>query len=686
MSVKTKNIGQVVGLFVGNVPPSNTALIWYDNTPNQCLHKVYNPETKLWQTLNPDIISLTTYSELVNNAKKNGLSVGNRYKIRDMDNILAIAITSTKIQYVDKLGNILIDDLGTNIQYHVISNNIIIDDVHGVINSNQQLVFSFKDETPNIENDFVLGKRKSGNNWILSKFRLNKFLSKNSGNSITWKNGFFFNFIENIKGLLDKVGGIVSYDSYEKKIKELDSAISRVSKENQGIIDNASAIINNATADKTIYDKKLPERIDTSIEPGDILKLDTLFTIISKIQRWIIKFKYATGIRISRNFSDSDGFEYVNSNDTVESAISKLQGSIKNITTKKLETVEKESVEYEGIEKNQTDFLPNDEDTNLSAFAKIRAFFKNITHNIRLTDSFEPKDYTQEVELPTKKDSLDEAYAKIVAKFNQIGIIKDGVIESNAYNTYIDYIDNELEEGEPIEKEVKRPKFLINLKKGILELFGNGLSEEDETNIKDSAKLSPSELMMSNIDRTVDYLNINHDKFKYVTDSILSEYYTEPSDSNYEYDSSSKPKTDVVFCGANEVTLSAINQSINEKGHYDAFFNKIKVGGLVLGVNNNDLAFLSMNYSTSIIKTLGNGGQITLPQNVEEGRIIFIIRDSSGYYTVHVNGSTSHKIFNGSDLVDSVTLSTDKKMIMLIFFNSFGNRSTGVWYQAQFLN
>ena len=117
----SKNLGQVAGLFVGTSAPENTSLIWYDSTPNQRCHKVYDDDKKLWVALNPQIVSLTTYSELVMNAKKNGLSIGKFYQISDKSNVLAIAVTTTKVMYSDSLGNILIDDLGTNIQYHVSS-------------------------------------------------------------------------------------------------------------------------------------------------------------------------------------------------------------------------------------------------------------------------------------------------------------------------------------------------------------------------------------------------------------------------------------------------------------------------------------------------------------------------------------------------------------------------------------
>ena len=298
----TKNIGQVVGLFIGTNPPSNTKLIWYDSTPNQNCHKVYDVATKLWRALNPEIIAVTTYSELVINAGKNGLSIGKQYQIRDKNNLLATAITSTKIQYFDELGNIVIDDLGSspdsdNKQYIVTSNNIYIDYINGVFNDSNQLIFSFKDGTPNYDNDYVLGKSRSGTEWILSKFSIKKFLSNIAGNSLTWNNGLFFNFANAIKGILDKTGGIVSWNTYTKQVQSFNTAIGNVSKENQSIISNTEKSIALEVTDDKIFDKKLPINIDITVAAGDIQRLDKLKDIIQKIQRWINQFKYATGIK-----------------------------------------------------------------------------------------------------------------------------------------------------------------------------------------------------------------------------------------------------------------------------------------------------------------------------------------------------------------------------------------------------
>lgn len=651
---KSKNIGQVVGLFISTVPPTNTTLIWYDETPNQCCHKVYNPTTKLWQVLNPDIISITTYSELINNAKKNGLSIGKQYQIRDKSGVLATAITPTKIQYVDTLGNILIDDLGANIQYHVSSSNILIDDIHGVLNSSNQLIFSFSDKTLNFETDYVLGKTRSGAEWILSKFRLINFLSKNNGNSISWKNGFFFSFADAIKGILDKTGGVVSKSSYDKKIRELDIAINNASKENQNIINNTLKEVVNATTDYVIYDKKLPINIDTTIAPGDIQRLDTLSTIVSKIQRWINQFKYATGIRISKSFADAKSAEFINNNDTVESALGKIQYYLKHpaeIGT--LNGVGELSDDYNDAGNDQTDFAPQDDDTFLSAFAKIRAFFYNITYNIRLTSYFKPKDYKSNVELPKAGDSLDEAFSKAVAKFNQIGLIYNGVIESRQRNT----TDDSTIDG--------TPKMRIDLNQGIFTLRGPGSESPTNSNKKDFIQLTPSQIRIGNDDDTLgDSLNINRRTFEYRGNS--TKYY---NSGTFLIKSASGIPVPVsaAFLNSSGVALSAKNSRGYQYGNYDAFFGNIKIGGLVLDCIYAD-SDVNITNDTSMVLCNSNKGEtitIYLPESPESGRIIFVLRGGNGGVNIQARGNNGIDKIGSS--VSTIGINTRGQVYMFVF-------------------
>ena len=384
MAGNTKNVGQVSGVYIGNTPPENIILIWYDNTPSQMVHKVYNPGLSQWVVLDQNVISSITYSEIVNIATNVGLTVGQWFKITDKSNALALAVTSTKVQYSDSLGNILIDDLGSNIQYHVSSSNLSIDDVVGVFDEvNKKLVFQFSEQVPDYTaDDYILGKVKRNNVWSLAKFKLSSFLSKVTGNSITWNGGFFFNFSSAISNILDKKGGVVSKDTYDIDKQNIATDIQNVGKENQTIIENANEAITNATSSTAIYDKQTPA-VETGGEPTDVATGDKLITIVSKFQRYINKFKFATGIKISKNFKDGTTPEYINNNDTVE-----------------------------------------------SAFQKVQYWFKHIGSVGKLSDSWVAKDYTGTVEDVAAGDTLDEAFAKAQAKLNQIGDITKGKISS----------------------------------------------------------------------------------------------------------------------------------------------------------------------------------------------------------------------------------------------------------------
>lgn len=382
----TKNLGQVAGVHIGSTPPDNVILIWYDNTPSQQRHKVYDPTLKQWVVLDQTTISAITYSELVNMAKNTGLSVGEWFQITDRSNALALAITSTKVQYSDALGNILIDDLGTNIQYHVTSSNLSIDDVIGVFDEvNKKFVFQFNEVVPDMTaDDYVLGKIQRNNVWSLAKYRLSSFLSKVTGNSISWNGGFFFNFTAAIKGILDKKGGVVAKDTYDFDMQTLNTSIQNVGKENQNIIKNAQDALDKAVAPDQFYATKSPA-LETGGEPTDADKGDALLTILSKFQRYITRFKYATGIRVSTDFTDAVNIEYVNNNDTVDSALRKMQYWLKHAGT-----------------------------------------------GSKLSPDWAPKDYAGSIVDVAGRDSLDEAFAKAIGKLNQIGDISNGLVQSKA--------------------------------------------------------------------------------------------------------------------------------------------------------------------------------------------------------------------------------------------------------------
>ena len=336
MAGGTKNLGQVAGLFIGTTPPDNTSLIWYDSTSSMQCHKVYSVTLGQWVVLDDNTILAVEYSVLRNRAQDPGLSVGQWFKITDKDNALALAITSTKVQYVDSIGNILIDDLSASIQYHVTHQNLLIDDVHGVFDTvNKRLVFQFSEVSAVnfLGDDYFLGERKVDNVWSLFKIKLSKLLSTTSGNTITWDNGFYLNFTSRFTALLDVTGGAVSKATFDNTIASIRTDLTNVASNQQAVADQAAAAVAAAVTDDMIFSKRLPDAPDVSTGPADILEGDTLQMIVNKVQRWFNSLKWATGIGLSDDYAEATTDFNVSNNDSVETAIAKLAGHVRALQT-----------------------------------------------------------------------------------------------------------------------------------------------------------------------------------------------------------------------------------------------------------------------------------------------------------------------------------------------------------------
>lgn len=322
----TKNLGQVQGLHIGTSAPQNTTLIWYDETPSQRCHKVWDNDLQQWVNLNPNLITAIQYSVLVNLASSTGLTVGQWYKITDKSNALALAITTTKVQYVDTVGNILIDDLGSNIQYHVAATNLTIDDISGVYDATtNRVVFTFTDVNPgNTANDFLLGKRLNGSVWQFVKYKVSSLISAVAGNSIAWNSGLYFNFEDAFDTKKDVIGGFIGFQTYQTNYQQLVQAINNVADNYEHLRQDCEDTISNGLSDANVYAKKLPATpvVGTAI---DVVANDTLSTIITKFQRWVNQFKNASGIRIDSTFAAVSTLQNINNSDTLLTAFQKVQ-------------------------------------------------------------------------------------------------------------------------------------------------------------------------------------------------------------------------------------------------------------------------------------------------------------------------------------------------------------------------
>ena len=645
----TSNVGQVTGLFIGSYEPTNKNLIWYDNTPNQMCHKVYDYKTKSWVALNPVIVAPTTYSEIVNNAKKNGLPIGKHYQITDKSNVLAVSISKTKIWYVDTLGNILIDDLGTNIQYHVSSSNLLIDDINGVFDTKtNKLIFQFTESDPDYDNDYVLGKKKSGTSWFLSKFKISSFLSKNSDNAISWNSGFFFNFKNAISNILNKAGGIVGYDKYNEEVTKLNTAIGNVSKENQNIVKNASDSITNETTANKIYEKAIPKNIDISVAPTDVLLGDTLFNILSKFQRWINRFKYADGIFLSRSFADAKNKQYINNNDTVNSAFQKIQYFLKNPTTvgtlpsnwNTEATVRDPSKETSGYGAYEYDGFPVPGDTIFYAFAKIVDYMKGGGKYVALSEGWKEIDYSSSVPFPKATNSIDYAVTLIVAKLKQLGIIEYGILRDNVTH------------GNRTNFNVNSGSLNLN-QKAILDNYGIVFKKKAGDTASEFTGLEVSE---------------NHFRFK-------SDYVTQRKNGFYS--------AAIIESTENDNSVSCALQAVASgtgANTFDAFFSRLKCGSITYNKVYVESPTYQITRQASLI--IWNGkeeGNMYLPNKPEDGLMILILQGTSLAFNVHAQG-TDHIDAIGKG-VTSVRISDRGSVFSFIYVSNikYGTDQAGLW-------
>lgn len=386
----SQNLGQVAGLWIGTSAPANTSLIWFDSTPAIRCHKVYSPTAAAWVVLEKSTISAVTRGELKRMAlEAGGLTQGSWYKITDLGNTLALAITPTKIQYVDLTSDaVVIDDFISPQVYTISSENLLIDDINGVWEETEQkLKFSF-DETAhdgNGNDDYLFGKKKRDSIWSLAKYKLSALVSAVTGNALSWNKGVFFNFNKALSEKTDVSGGVVGKAAYDADKVAMQKSIDNVSAANQAILSSANGYTYAQTTNEKVYAKTLP----TAPTPGtaiDIAQGDALTTIVNKIQRWITQFKTATGIKVSPNFSPATSMSAINNNDTVDSALRKIQ------------------YWYNHIE-------------------------------LSLSSTWSPKDYKGTIADVAAGDTFPDAFAKLQGKFNQLGIVSRGKVESRPLYT-----------------------------------------------------------------------------------------------------------------------------------------------------------------------------------------------------------------------------------------------------------
>lgn len=585
---QTKNLGQVSGIHIGTVPPTNTQLIWYDETVSQRCHKVYDYNLLQWVIIDQKVISNITYLELTNLASSVGLPLGKFYRITDKADCLAVSVTSTKVFYFDAKGNLLVDDLGSNIQVHVSSSNLQIDGLAGTYNeSNSTLSFSFGEYTP-ANTDYFLGKViRNGINY-LAKFKLTSLISTQTGNSLVWNgNGFYFNFVNALKAVLDKTGGVVGYNSYTSQIQSLNTQITNISSNYQNLLDYTSDLIDDRITDNVILGKKLLTNPDVSQSPTDISSGDSLTLIISKIQRWINSLKLATGIKISSGFTLPTAEASVAVNDTVETAIAKLQYSYNNI---------------------------------------------NISESLKLPSNWTSNPTVTEINLsPTM--TFAQAFAILQGKFNHIGTIVKNSITSKA-TTIRDAIGNTV------------PTVLIDMAAGSIKLN----NEAYASNYFDSL-FNKDGLVVENKNILNSILSFSNSGFKVSTGTNQNSYYWENEETKELRSGSYVHAKKTVGTGNPSMYAAftaAIEESLVSNNSFDAFFNRLKVGNLTghaqkfslesQGGNETRYIYRGTMFVVVLPGPTASDGTITLnlPSNPSDGTFIFI---SCSKINVLLNGN-----------------------------------------------
>lgn len=329
----TIDVGTVAGISIGTTPPSNPAIIWYDTTDK--LHKNYDASIGQWIPMSQAIVSeIGDFNDLINKANlPGGLPIAAFYNVlkRDADaqwNTMVWVVGQTRIQYVDKLNNIIVEDLagqGTTTQY-VASTNYFFDNIVATFDQKtSKLNYTFQQLTDNPAlEDVLYGMRVINNIPTLVKRTVKSLLSNSSKNSLGFVNGLYFDFNAAMNGVIvsEQTGDtqVPGYKQYKADYMAIEKAFDDVSKIINDWQNGSSAMI---------FGAKLIE-VDpvtaTVAAPQDLTTQDDLKTALNKIQGWYNRLKLSTGMSLSPAYAPAaNKSRYPQAGDTVEQAIGILQ-------------------------------------------------------------------------------------------------------------------------------------------------------------------------------------------------------------------------------------------------------------------------------------------------------------------------------------------------------------------------
>ena len=246
-------------------------------------------------------------------------------------------VGQTRIQYVDKQNNIIVEDLagqGTTTQY-VASTNYFFDNVVATFDQRtSQLNFDFQQLTDNPAlTDVLYGMRVVSDNPMLVKRTVKSLLSTSSKNSLGFVNGLFFDFNTAMSGIIVSEQAndtqVVGYKQYAADYAAMNKTFEQV----QEIVtdwQNGSREI--------IFSAKLTnvEPVAATIsDPQDLTTADDLMTALNKIQGWYNRLKLANGMSLSSGYAAAaEESPMPAAGDPVEQAIALLHRAILDIDLK----------------------------------------------------------------------------------------------------------------------------------------------------------------------------------------------------------------------------------------------------------------------------------------------------------------------------------------------------------------
>lgn len=375
----TVDIGTIAGISIGATAPSNQAIIWYDTTDG--LHKSYNQSLGEWVPMSQAIVAeIADFNDLINKANlPGGLPIGAFYHVvkRDSDanwNTMVWVVGSTRVQYVDKQNNIIVEDLagqGTTTQYAA-STNYFFDNVVATFDAaTSKLNFQFQSVTDNpAMTDVLYGMRMVGENATLVKRTIQSLISKSPKNSLAFVDGLYFNFSAAMKGVIVSEQTddttVIGYKQYTADYAAMD----KVFKDVQDIVRDWQ---NNSR--EMIFTSKLIEVnpvTATVAAPQDLTPNDDITAAFNKIQGWYNRLKLATGASLSSAYAPNPNTKGIMpaAGDIVEKAIALLHQAILDIDS---EYGESKNIKIGG---QQTDFPDIDYMGFIDVEGSVRDAFK----------------------------------------------------------------------------------------------------------------------------------------------------------------------------------------------------------------------------------------------------------------------------------------------------------------------